>query len=101
MGCSSHAWPRRAGEAQPMEPRDVISGLEDGLELPPGSDERFVGYGVMGLPFRDGHYLALRRFPANSLGGPYTAIWLRDPADHWSMVTDVAPERSCPRYFAR
>jgi hypothetical protein len=84
-----------------MPPRDIIGRLEHGLELQPGTDERFSGYGVMGLPFRGGHYLALRRFPANSLGGPYTAIWLRDPAERWTIVTDVAPDQSCPRYFGR
>jgi hypothetical protein len=84
-----------------MKPRDIIRRLEHGLELQPGTDERSAGYGVMGLPFRGGHYLALRRFPATSLGGPYTAIWLRDPDDRWTMLSDVAPDRSCPRYFGR
>ena len=34
--------------------------------LPDGDDERFVGFGVMGLPFAGGHYLALRHFPATT-----------------------------------
>jgi hypothetical protein len=36
--------------------------------LPGGTEERFAGYGVMRLPFRSGHYLALRHFPASSIG---------------------------------
>ena len=34
--------------------------------LPAGDDERFVGFGVMGLPFAGGHYLALRHISATS-----------------------------------
>lgn len=37
-------------------------------ELPSGGDERFAGFGVMGLPFASGHVLAMRRFPASSIG---------------------------------
>jgi hypothetical protein len=39
--------------------------------------ERFAGYGVMGLPFRSGHYLALRHFPASSIGPGFRAVWHR------------------------
>ena len=45
----------------------------------PGQEERFSGYGVMGLPFRSGHVLALRRFPVTSVGPGYTSVWWRDP----------------------
>lgn len=44
-----------------------------------GPEERFAGYGVMGLPSRSGHYLALRHFPASSIGPGYRAVWHRDP----------------------
>jgi hypothetical protein len=36
------------------------------LDVPSGDDERVVGFGVMGLPFANGHYLAFRDFPATS-----------------------------------
>lgn len=49
--------------------------------LPSGAEEeRFSGYGVMGMPFASGHYLALRHFPASSVGAGYDAVWYRDPA---------------------
>ena len=41
--------------------------------LPGGTDERLAGYGVMGLPFRSRHYLALRHFPAASIGPGFNA----------------------------
>ena len=47
--------------------------------LPDGDDERFTGYGVMGMPFASGHYLALRDMVASSVGPAYRAIWHRDP----------------------
>ena len=36
------------------------------MDLPSGDDERVVGFGVMGMPFAGGHYLAFRDFPATS-----------------------------------
>lgn len=53
----------------------------------------------MGIPFSTGHVLALRRFPASSLGPGYTAVWHRDPAGAWEIYADVAPELSCSRFF--
>jgi hypothetical protein len=61
--------------------------------------ERFRGYGVMGSPFGSGHVLAFRRMTASSLGPPFTSVWHRDPQGVWTMVVDVDPRRSCPRYF--
>lgn len=81
------------------DPREAAEATE-GSEVPAGVyGERFGGYGVMGLPFRSGHVLALRRFPASSLGGPYTSVWHRDPSGRWSMYQNVPPEQACPRYF--
>lgn len=77
-------------------PGDVAS---EGRELPPGSDERFVGYGIMGQPFASGHVLALRRFPHASIGDGYTSVWHGDPEGRWTMWADTAPARSCARYF--
>jgi hypothetical protein len=54
---------------------------------------------VIGLPFRSGHVLALRRFPASSVGPGYTSIWHRDPSGKWAFYSTVAPEQSCSRYF--
>ncbi|GAA3620981.1 hypothetical protein GCM10022236_24020 [Microlunatus ginsengisoli] len=67
--------------------------------LPAGDDERFVGYGAMGVPFRSGHYLALRNMQASSVGPAYRTIWHRDPAGRWTIFTTVDPQLSCPRYF--
>ena len=79
--------------------RATIADVERSKPLPPGEDERFSGYGVMGLPFSSGHVLALRRFPVTSVGPGYTAVWLRRPSGSWVIYTDVAAEISCPRYF--
>ncbi|MGQ4617371.1 hypothetical protein [Nocardia sp. R7R-8] len=69
--------------------------------LPSGEDEeRFAGYGVMGLPFAGGHYLALRHFPASSVGAGYDAVWHRDPAGSWVIYSSVAPAASCARYYS-
>jgi hypothetical protein len=67
--------------------------------LPGGTEERFAGYGVMGLPFRSGHYLALRHFPASSIGPGYRAVWHRDPHRRWTFYADAPAEVSCARYF--
>lgn len=79
--------------------RTLVAAVEERAQLPPGQEERFSGYGVMGLPFRSGHVLALRRFPVTSVGPGYTSVWWRDPAGAWTMWTDAAPGISCPRYF--
>lgn len=68
--------------------------------LPSGSEERFAGYGVMGLPFSSGHVLAMRRFPASSIGPAYTSVWHRDPGGRWSFWQDRPDEQACPRYFS-
>jgi hypothetical protein len=82
-----------------MEPRELIHHIEEDASLPSGSSDRFAGYAVIGLPFRSGHVLALRRFPASSLGPGYTSIWHRDPGGNWTFYSTVAPEQSCSRYF--
>ena len=84
-----------------MNPRDLVSATERSPVLPAGGDERSAVYGVVGLPFSSGHYLALRRIPASSLGTPHSTVWWRDPTGAWVMLTDVAPTGSCPRYFGR
>ncbi|MCG2622003.1 hypothetical protein LVY72_08740 [Arthrobacter sp. I2-34] len=80
-------------------PRTLAAGAER-LDRPAsGPDEQFSGYAVTGLPFSSGHILALRRFPASSLGPGYTSVWLRNPAGTWAMYVTVDPALSCPRYF--
>jgi hypothetical protein len=81
------------------EPKELVEKLEQDAQLPSGNEERFVGYGVMGVPFTSGDLLAMRRFPASSLGEGYTSVWHRDPQGRWTIYTDVPPQLSCPRYF--
>jgi hypothetical protein len=81
------------------EPAEIAEDLERESELPPGSDERFSGYGVMGLPFRSGHILGLRRLPASSIGPGYRSVWHRDPHGRWTFYQDQPAELACTRYF--
>lgn len=67
--------------------------------VPPGEGERFSGYGVMGLPFTSGHYLALRHMTASSIGPSYRAVWHRDSDGHWTVYADAPPEVSCARFI--
>jgi hypothetical protein len=84
-----------------MQPREIIDQIEAKAALPAGHGDRFAGYAVMGLPFRSGHVLALRRFPASSVGPGYTSVWHRDPNGTWTFYSTVAPELACSRYFGR
>lgn len=81
------------------EPRDLADQAERRQSDTRPDRERFSGYGVMGLPFASGHILALRRFPASSVGPGYTAIWHRDPDGRWTFYADVQPMQSCNRFF--
>jgi hypothetical protein len=91
--------PEPSAKASPREPREPVYELEASPRLPSGLEERFAGYGVMGLPFRSGHLLAMRRFPASSIGPGYRSVWHRDPHGRWTFFQDVAPEIACTRYF--
>ena len=82
-----------------MDPRALIERLESDVALPPGSEERFSGYGVMGLPFASGHVLAMRRFPASSVGPGYTSVWHRTPGGDWTFFATVPPRQACTRFF--
>jgi hypothetical protein len=81
------------------EPRRLAERTEVSPGLPGGTEERFSGYGVMGLTFRSGHVLGLRRFAASSIGPGYTSVWHRSPDGEWTFYQDTPPEQSCPRYF--
>lgn len=82
-----------------LQPRELAERTETSPTLPEGTEERFAGYAVMGLPFRSGHILGLRRFTASSLGPAYTSVWHRSPAGEWTFYQDVLADRACPRYF--
>jgi hypothetical protein len=80
-------------------PRQAVEALEAQPRLPEGGDERFTGYGVMGMPLASGHYLALRDMVASSIGPAYRAIWHRDPDGRWTIHTTGLADLTCPRYF--
>lgn len=81
------------------DPRTIAEQIEATPSLPMGSNERFNGYGVMGLPFSSGHVLALRRFTASSVGSGYTSVWHRDPDGDWTFYANISPRQSCARFF--
>lgn len=81
------------------EPREMVEEVEQHAELPQGAEERFSGYGVIGLTFASQHILCLRRWPISSLGQSYTSVWHRDPSGQWTFIQDVLPHRACTRYF--
>ncbi|MDT5344792.1 MAG: hypothetical protein QOE52_3976 [Mycobacterium sp.] len=81
-------------------PRDADLAAVQNSVLPAGPDERFVGSGVMGLPFASGHYLALRHFPATSFGPRFRALWHRDPLGAWTFYSTAPAQLSCARYFS-
>lgn len=81
-------------------PEAAAVDVTDRPRLPEGDDERFTGFGVLGLAFRGGDYLALRVMTATSIGPGYRAVWHRTPAGSWHMFTTTDPAHSCPRYFS-
>ncbi len=81
------------------DPGPLIEQLEQTVQLPSGTEERFSGYAVMGLTFTSGHVLGLRRFPASSIGPGYYSVWHRDPTGEWRMYQDVDGSQACSRYF--
>lgn len=82
-----------------MTPSTMVDRIERDPMLPDGPGDSFSGYAVIGLPFRSGHALALRRFAASSLGPAYTSVWHRSPSGRWTFYSTAAPEVSCARYF--
>lgn len=79
--------------------RKEVNEVEHAAYLQEGTEERFNGYGLMGMTFSSGHVLALRRFVRTSLGPGYLAVWHRNPAGEWTIYSDAAPSLSCSRYF--
>jgi len=82
-----------------MQPKILIEQIERTALLPEGNTDRFAGYAIVGLPFPSGHVLALRRFPASSLGPGYTSVWHRDARGTWTFYSTAAAEQSCSKYF--
>lgn len=82
-------------------PRYIASRLDAEFQLPEGKAERFSGYGVLGLSFESGHILALRHFPASSIGPGYSSVWHRTPGGAWTFYADVPPRQACARFFGR
>jgi hypothetical protein len=80
------------------DPAEFARKVEEHPQLPPATCERVSGYGVMGLPFRSGHVLGLRRWTASSVGEGYTSIWHRDSAGRWTFYQSAPAEIPCTRY---
>ena len=85
---------------QAPSPRDAVAHLEARPHLPSGPGEHFTGYGVLGVTFKSGDTLALRRYAATSVGPPYTSVWHRTPEGHWTLYQDLEPDAGCGRYFS-
>jgi hypothetical protein len=81
------------------EPAEFARQVETHPQLPPADCERVAGYGVMGLPFRSGHVLGLRRWTASSVAEGFTSIWHRNPSGQWTFYESVPSEIACTRYF--
>jgi hypothetical protein len=79
----------------------IIKNVENNGILPIGNEERFNGFGVMGVTFESGHVLALRRFSQSSVGNAYTSVWHRTPYGYWTFYADIKPEQSCSRFFGK
>ena len=81
------------------QPQTFARQAEEAPALASGAGERISGYGVMGMPFASGHYLALRHITASSIGPGYRAVWHRDPDERWTVYADAPPELSCARFL--
>jgi hypothetical protein len=54
----------------------------------------------MGLPFKSGHVLGLRRWTASSVGDQFTSIWHRNPEGCWTIYESASCEIACTRYWS-
>lgn len=97
---SAHRTSITAARLPARSPQAAAETTERLARLPEGTDERFVGYGVIGLTWSSGHVLGLRRWPASSIGPAYTSIWHRTPTGNWRLYSDVPEARSCSRYIS-
>jgi len=83
-----------------LTPQDTVAAVIANPMLPAGDDERFVGFGIMGVPFANGHYLAMRQFPATTFAPPYISVWHRNPSCNWTFYATTPGQQSCARYFS-
>lgn len=83
-----------------VPPRDLAAAMEARPVVPDGAGERFAGYAVLGVRFASGDVLALRRFPATSVGPGYTSVWHRSPERRWTMFQDIGVDAGCGKYFS-
>jgi hypothetical protein len=81
-------------------PQSAVLAIAAQPSLPAGTDDRVGGFGIMGLPFDTGHYLAYRYFPASSFSPAYRSVWHRDPDGRWTFYATTPAEQSCSRYFS-
>ena len=95
-----------------QNPDDAVKAVLDNPVQPDGDDEPFAGFGVMGLPFESGHYLALRGFPRHRLhrrifgvaprsGRHWTFYRPRPPAELRSLLHAARQRRRSVRYRRR
>ena len=98
--CRQGRIPEHQGMTNLPTPRDAAVAVVQDPRLPTGDDERFTGFGVMGLPFASGHVLALRDFPATTFAPAYQSVWHRDPAGIWTFYATVPGHLGCTRYFS-
>ncbi|KAA0111720.1 hypothetical protein [Mycolicibacterium sp. P1-5] len=83
-----------------ITPQGAVRAVADHPNLPVGSDDRVSGFGIMGLPFDSGHYLAYRDFGVSSFSPAYRSVWHRDPDGVWTFYATTPAEQSCSRYFS-
>lgn len=81
-------------------PQSAVRAIAHHPNLPAGDDDRVSGFGIMGLPFDSGHYLAYRDFPASSFSPAYRSVWHRDADGRWTFYATTPAEQSCSRYFS-
>jgi hypothetical protein len=81
-------------------PQAAVAAVLANPVLPAGTDERFVGFGIMGLPFANGHYLVLRQVPATTFAPAYLSVWHRNPSCNWTFYATTPGQQSCARYFS-
>lgn len=71
-----------------LTPADAALVVLRNPTLPVGDDERFVGFGVLSLPFASGHYLALRCISGAAFAPGYRSVWHRDAAGGVDVLCD-------------
>lgn len=82
-----------------LSPHDVARATPR-TQPPVSPGDRVCGYGVMGMPFRSGDYLALRDWRESSFGPAYRSVWHRSPDGDWTVYSNAPPDLSCPRFLS-